>query len=50
MTATTPASSALVRPFTVAIAESEIDDFNSDSRELDGRIGKPSLTGRKVSA
>src|SRR5262249_57546511 len=27
MTATTPASSALVRPFTVAIADSEIDDL-----------------------
>jgi hypothetical protein len=27
MTATTPASSALVRPFTAAIADSEIDDL-----------------------
>ena len=27
MTAMTPASSALVRPFTVAIADSEVDDL-----------------------
>ena len=63
MTAPTPPTSALVRPFTVSISDSEIDDvkqrlansmagFGDRRREaatgqLDGRIRKRWATGRK---
>jgi hypothetical protein len=50
MTATTPASSALVRPFTVAIADSEIDDLKQRLARTRWPDPETVPDGRKVSA
>jgi hypothetical protein len=47
MTAPTPPTPALVRPFTVSISDSEIDDVKQRLARTGGRIRKRWATGRK---